>query len=94
MHTSPRKQYLLEEIFGLAVACPFDQGNPCNCPLHDLRKKGLRERYEWLQSLSEEALFDVLGFHQKWLEKKENFKAPAYAPQAFEATLQPMSSGE
>jgi hypothetical protein len=69
---SSQRQYLLNEIFGLAVACPFDQGNPCNCPLHELRKKTLRERHEWLQALSEEDISNILTFHKKCLGEKEN----------------------
>lgn len=68
--TSPLRHHLLEKVFGLAVACPFDQGNPCKCPLHELRKKSLRERYEWLRALSEEEVRDILIYHQKCMDDK------------------------
>jgi len=85
-----RKQYLLEEIFGLAVACPFDQGNPCECPLHELRKKSLQQRYQWLQDLSDDSLREILVFHRKCLDEKEELSAPVAAPQTSEADLRPV----
>jgi hypothetical protein len=72
--TSPLRHYLLEKVFGLAVACPFDQGNPQPCPLHELRKKSLKERYEWLRALSEEEVRNILSFHQKCLAEKSTAK--------------------
>ena len=92
MDTSPRKQFLLEEIFGLAVACPFDQGNPCNCPLHELRKKSLQERYRWLLDLSEADLRDILTNHRKCLDEKE--EANACCPQSSQEDLQPVTAGK
>jgi hypothetical protein len=80
--TNSRKQYLLEEIFGLAVACPFDQGNPCGCPLHELRKKSLQERYRWLRDLSDDKLREILIFHRKCLDEKEKSQTPEIAEQA------------
>jgi hypothetical protein len=96
-NASPRRQYLLEEIFGLAVACPFDQGNPCKCPLHELRKKSLRERYEWLHELSEESMKDILTFHEKCLDGKEKIsvkiKTTVDAAQAAPGVIRPMTAG-
>jgi hypothetical protein len=94
VNTSPRKQYLLEDIFGLAVACPFDQGNPCKCPLHDLRTKSLRERYEWLNEASEESLRDILTFHEKCLDEKEKLRTTACTARFSEGTLRPVTAGK
>ena len=93
--TCHQRQYLLEEIFGLAVACPFDQGNPCNCPLHDLRKQGLKERYESLQELSGEDMLKILIFHQKCLEEKEEIKIrpTVEAARAAAPIMQPVTAG-
>lgn len=63
---------LQEAIFALSVACPFDQGNPCACPLHEIRKKNLKERYAWIQQLSEESMLDIVTFHHKCMKAKED----------------------
>jgi len=67
------QEYLLQkQVFGLSICCPFDQGNPCACPLHGARKMGIMERYKWLYGQSDESLLDFLTFHQTCLEEKEN----------------------
>jgi hypothetical protein len=69
------QRYLLHKrVFGLSVACPFDHGNPGACPLHEVRKMGVMERFEWLHEQSEEGMRNLLVFHQKCLEEKEKIK--------------------
>jgi len=58
-------------MVGLSVECPFDGTNPCTCPLHEIRKKSLKERYEWAQKLSESDALNILTFHQVCLKEKE-----------------------
>ena len=33
-------------IFGLTVECPFHRNNPPDCPLNEIRKQPLEERFE------------------------------------------------
>jgi len=66
------RQYMKERVFGLSVACPFDQGNPCDCPLHEIRKKSIEERYQWFRGLSDERILEILTYHKKCLGEKEN----------------------
>ena len=68
---SAQKDHVKTKIFGLSVQCPFSGTNPCVCPLHEIRKKGLRERLEWAERLSETEALNILTFHQKCLEEKE-----------------------
>jgi hypothetical protein len=72
---SGSQKYLLQkQVFGLSVCCPFDQGNPCACPLHAVRQMGIMERFEWLHGQSEESMRNFLAFHQRCLEEKEKLK--------------------
>ena len=52
-------------VFGLAVACPCDQGNPIDCPLYEIRKMSLRQRHVWAHSQSEEDMRALLEHHEK-----------------------------
>ncbi|MCE0499422.1 MAG: hypothetical protein LV481_15890 [Methylacidiphilales bacterium] len=70
--TTDLSWYMRERVFGLSVACPFDQGNPCVCPLHEIRKLSIEERYKWVRELSNESMLDILHNHQKCLGEKEN----------------------
>ena len=71
--------------FGLAVACPFDQGNPSACPLHEIRKRNLKDRYEWIQGLSEERTHQLLAYHQECLDGKKSLKKNPPIAICFEA---------
>lgn len=71
---SAQRQYLQVKVFGLSLACPFDQGNPCDCPLHEIRKKKLEEKIKWLNKLSDEGVLNILTYHQICLGEKENLK--------------------
>lgn len=77
---SSQQNHWKSAAFGLSVACPFDQGNPSTCPLHEVRKMNLKERYEWIQRLSDESTLHLLTHHQKCLgEKKSLGKHPPTA---------------
>jgi len=62
------------KLFGLLVACPFDQSNPFHCRLYEIRKKSLKERYDWFAELSEENMLDLLVCHQRCLGGREASK--------------------
>jgi len=72
--TDSQRERLRDKVFVLSVACPFDHGNPCACPLHPVRKMGVMGRFEWLHELSDPRLLDIFAYHQKCLEEKENLK--------------------
>jgi len=58
-------------IFSIAVSCPFDNGNPCACPFHVIRKKNLEQRMDWIAGMSHESVINLLAFHQACLEEKQ-----------------------
>jgi len=70
--TSPSKRELEAKVFGLAMACPCDQGNPIDCPLYQIRKMSLRERHGWAHGLSETAMEALLDYHEKCSTGKMN----------------------
>ena len=62
---------LRAHLMGLAVACPYDQGNPSDCPLCALRKGPMRERMSWVASLKDDEIARIYQFHLRCLEVKE-----------------------
>jgi hypothetical protein len=58
-------------VIGLTVACPYDQGNPDECPLCSLRKKPIADRVRWVNSLSEAELSAIAESHADCLTAKE-----------------------
>ena len=69
--TVSRRYFLQKEVFHSSVGCPLNHGNPSACPLHEVRKMGVLQRYEWLHEQSEEDLQDFLTFCQQCLEKRK-----------------------
>ncbi|MBL4575253.1 MAG: hypothetical protein JKY51_04030, partial [Opitutaceae bacterium] len=65
-------QKLRSGVFNLSVACPYTQGNPQECPLCKIRKRPLKDRYIWVQSLSAKKAEQILTHHKCCLEDKEN----------------------
>lgn len=59
-----------EQVLDLTQECPFDHGNPEGCQLHGIRKWSLKERLDWVWSLSRQAKLRILAFHEKCLEEK------------------------
>jgi hypothetical protein len=58
-------------MYGLVVACPFDQCNPPDCPLCAVRKRPMSERFAWVESLAPGEMDDFLTKHGKCLHAKE-----------------------
>ncbi len=56
--------------FGLAMGCPFKDGNPCDCILFEIRKLPLDRKYKWWFSLPEHEKIDIIQYHQICLAKK------------------------
>jgi hypothetical protein len=62
---------LIAYIVGLAVACPLNQDNPVDCPLHELRSKSFHERLTWINSLDDDHLKRLASHHCSCLAIKE-----------------------
>lgn len=60
------------DMVGLLVACPYNQDNPANCPLHYIRQRDMAQRIAWLDSLDEEEVQVLYANHQHCLEIKEH----------------------
>jgi hypothetical protein len=58
-------------VIGLTMACPFEQANPPECPLHELRGQTLRQRLDWAAGLGRDELVDVMQRHYACLCRKE-----------------------
>jgi hypothetical protein len=56
-------------ITKLAVECPVARKNPKVCPLNSVRKKRMPTRVQWVDSLPDEDITFLSGYHkvcQKW----------------------------
>jgi hypothetical protein len=65
------RERLVVGIYGLLVACPYEQGNPASCQLFEIRKKKLRDRVEWVQSLSFDDMVHIMTVHKGCLAYRE-----------------------
>ena len=54
---------------GRLLRCPFGD-NPSDCPLYEIRKLPLEERFAWLDSKTDEELIDLFFQHARCLEYK------------------------
>lgn len=50
------------------LRCPFG-GNPEACPLHDIRKKPIADRYDWLAKKSDEEVLEIFKQHTQFVTK-------------------------
>lgn len=55
----------------LAFACPFGPDNPPDCPLHSIRNRPIRERLQWVESLTAVARMEIVRHHCACLAGKE-----------------------
>ena len=53
------------------MACPFDQSNPPDCPLCQIRTQPIGERMNWVDSLSHDKLRQIVTTHLLCLEHKQ-----------------------
>ncbi len=70
IQTGHAKNKLRTQVVHLTVLCPFDLTNPCTCPLHEIRKKSSIERLDWVDSLTDAEVADILSNHQECLTTK------------------------
>jgi hypothetical protein len=64
-----------QAVLGLTVACPFDQTNPPDCQLCEIRKIDLNARFEWISKLTLTEAQAILIHHDQCLLTKENRRA-------------------
>jgi hypothetical protein len=56
-------QEYLGRLVGLAVACPVGKDNPTDCPLHELRRLPMVERFEWSRAQTIEEAVTLWARH-------------------------------
>lgn len=66
---------LIAYAFGLCMACPWNQDNPPDCPLHELRLLPYAHRLAWIKACTREQLLALCQHHCACLRSKET-KAP------------------
>ena len=62
------EQMARELILGLSFACPFYGSGLPECPLNDVRKMPLLERYEWSKTINEEEVHKLIECHKRCVE--------------------------
>ena len=70
---------LRAQLHGLSITCPFDQCNPSDCVLCEIRKLPNKARFEWVESLNLDELDTILRTHYQCLGKKETEDQKRYA---------------
>ncbi len=91
MHTQHlwNSQEIRVHLIGLLIECPYDRGNPLECPLYHFREKPIAERLSWLKGLSDRQLQDMYDYHFRCLEEKEGQILPGANGTATGASLHP-----
>ena len=56
-------------LHGRVLRCPLG-GNPEDCPMHEIRKLPVEERFAWLESQTSEAMISLYEQHNQCLECK------------------------
>ena len=68
---APTRTRLIDPtVFGLCMACPITQDNPVTCPLHEIRKRSLAERAEWVCTRSEGEMAEIKRQHSACERRK------------------------
>jgi hypothetical protein len=68
---SSERDRLRGYVFGLTVACPYEQDNPSDCPLCPVRQRTLPERLAWVNELTEKQLINILQYHEFCLRSRQ-----------------------
>jgi len=58
-------------IFGLSEKCPYTNGNPIDCQLHEVRKLSSKERVLIIKSLNYTEKVKLYHKHKECLMEKE-----------------------
>jgi hypothetical protein len=64
-------QQLKQSVLGLVLECPFDQCNPADCQLFEIRQLELKDRFAWVMGLSGEELAAIWASHQMCVMAKK-----------------------
>jgi len=62
-----------DQIYGYAFGCPFQQRDH-DCPLADIDHLTVREKVNWVNSLSKEQMRKIIENHLFCIEKRERHK--------------------
>ncbi len=65
-----QKSRLQRNLLELTKACPFDQCNPIDCPLYELRTMPRRKCLYWFKALSDDDLAFLASYHYACLAIK------------------------
>ena len=65
-----RRSELRDQLLELAVACPVENCNPVDCPLHQVRRMDLGCRLEWFKALTDEDLAYLNAYHYVCLKTR------------------------
>lgn len=68
---SEKRTALVARAFALCVACPLNQDNPADCPLHTIRHMPVTERFAWVKQASDMRLSELCDHHCSCLTEKE-----------------------
>jgi hypothetical protein len=60
-----------QAVFGLVVACPFDQKSPPDCQLCEIQRLDLKERFAWVSALTQAEAKSIWAHHEKCLMEKK-----------------------
>lgn len=58
-------------LIGLVMACPLQQDNPSDCPLHKIRQLPVKERFIWVKSRAQKEALEILRQHSICLRQKQ-----------------------
>lgn len=61
---------LKNTLFGLNVDCPMG-GNPPRCVFHNIRKKPLKKRFEWIEQMTHNNRVKIFLEHKKCISERE-----------------------
>jgi hypothetical protein len=65
-----RCEALRASLLALSEHCPYDDCNPADCPLFELRKMNPEERVKWFSALSEDDLVYLSTYHHVCLSMR------------------------
>lgn len=64
------EENLRSQIFGLTMECPT-MGNPEECQLHEIRKLSIKDRFEWVESLTLDKCKELYDNHKECFYKRK-----------------------
>jgi hypothetical protein len=77
-----KRSYLRAKLSVLPEICPHDEGRPCTCPLHAVRKTNVTKRMEWFDKLSDESVLNIYTFCRLCFETSGQEAKTAKKPRA------------